>query len=634
MEKIKKQIFNSKLFTELYSAILCAYSLVYDRFIKDNYFLIINLGIHFFVVFITGGLESVNLDIMQKAIGLLIFCFLTWLNFKFFSYYIKEVTKQILKNKNPNSRLKIKYTVFQGKPNIYIPWILSNLKFSILIFVLGCFYNKGLIPGIVYLFNLDPDFQLAFLFILLIVTPQVGIIVYFLNSGRWLSKFYFVCYLIILRWILIIIILLFVSGYNLEFSMCLFLLLSTGMFSIFLEIDIFMELNVIFKALFSNIFNSFINYIEIMIYYYGKLICSYSGRALPGYKFIKVGHNSKIPFYLKKEVIDSQINLKVKVQTQNNIVIVKAQAINNIARVTIRTRYIPSIIDFNTKKILISRIILEVIDCNEKSCYKLLGGASSSGSNLNRLIFPSEPLLSGNPTLPANQTFFQYLVEGRDNGIFSDKFIDFFFNDQYRPFNRYKNLIINAEHKFILSLFSSLFIEQNNLFCFSVNIGGTLVPIPYKKIFYNDKPDLSLYKLIGIFENETDMVTESDLYINEKKADHWVGGFILNHQKNEKIWKSYSHVEELENFPTYFSNNTFSSLEVCIQNRYWKYNPNIGYHDRRDLFMLIDGKRSKLPFQSPRYLDKNIIDHLNGLKHGDKIKSFFMPSNSLLSIEE
>jgi len=71
--------------------------------------------------------------------------------------------------------------------------------------------------------------------------------------------------------------------------MCLFLLLSTGMFSIFLEIDVFMEVNVIFKALFSNIINYFINYIEIIIYNYGKLICSYSGGALPRYKLIKFG---------------------------------------------------------------------------------------------------------------------------------------------------------------------------------------------------------------------------------------------------------------------------------------------------------------------------------------------------------
>jgi len=378
--------------------------------------------------------------------------------------------------------------------------------------------------------------------------------------------------------------------------------------------------------------NYFLNYIEVIIENYGKWICSYSSGALPSYKLIKFGHNFKIPFYLKKEVIDSQINLKVKAQALNDIVIVKAQALNNIAPVI--TRYVPSIIDFNTKKIIITRIILEVINCNKKFCsYKLLGGASSSNSNLNSLIFPSEPLLSGNQTLPVNQTFFQYLVGGRDSGYFSDKFVELFLNDQYRPFNRYKNLIINNEHKFILSLFSALFIEQKNLFCFGVNQAGYLVPIPFKKIFYNDKPNLSLYKFIGIFDNEGDMIKESDLFINEQKADHWVSGSKRNAEDNGNIWKSYCHLEELENIPTYFSNNRFSSLEVLINNRYIRYDPGVSTHARRDLYMLIDGKWSKLPFQSPPYFNVNTLNPLFAWKHGDKIKSFFQTSNSLRTLE-
>jgi hypothetical protein len=488
--------------------------------------------------------------------------------------------------------------------------------------VVGCFYNKVLIPGLVSIFNIDPDFQLTLLLIFFTATPQILIIGYFLNSTGWLEKFYFYSYLITLRWILIFIIILFVSGYNLELSSFLLLLLSTGLLSILSEIDIFFNANIIIKTLFSKLLNYFINYIEVIIDNYGKLICSYSGGALPSYKLIKFGHNSKIPFYFKKEVIDSHINIKVNI---NNIVIVK---INKIVSVT--TRYVPSIIEFKTKRIIISRVILEVINCNKKFCsYKLLGGASSSNSNLNSLIFPSEPLLSGNQTLSVNQTYYQYLVGGRESGIFSEKFVELFLNDQYRPFNRYKNLIINDENKFILSLFAPLIIEQtNNLFCFGVDILGSLVPIPYKKIFYNDKPNLSLYKLIGIFDNEGEMIRESDLYINQNNADHWVSGSQGN------LWKSYSHLEELENIPTYFSKKTFSSLTIVISNRHINYDPGYSTHERRELYLLIGGKISKLPFESPRYFNVNTVDGFFAWKHGDKIRSFFQTSNRRLKTLE
>lgn len=596
-------------------------NLVHGHYFTDKCLLYFNIFIHLFIAFFIGGLESVYLDTIQIVIGLFIFFLLMYLNFQLFHSYSKENNSRIFKNK-----------LAYKKENIFIPWISSNLKYSLFIFVVGCFYNKVLMPGLYSIWNIDPDFQLTLLLIFFTATPQFFIIGYFLNSMGLFEKVYFYSYLITLRWILIFIIILFVSGYNLELSSFLLLLLSTGLLSIFSEIDIFLNANIIIKAFFSNIINYFINYIEIIIYNFGKLICSYSGGALPSYKLIKFGHNSKIPFYLKKEVIDSQINLKVKAQALNNIVIVKAQALNNIAPVT--TRYVPSIIDFNTKKIIISRIILEVINCKKKFCsYKLLGGASSSNSNLNSLIFPSEPLLSGNQTLPVNQTFFQYLVGGRDSGIFSDKFIDLFLNDQYRPFNRYKNLIINDEHKFILSLFAPLFIEQNNLFCFGVNLRGYLVPIPYNKIFYNDKPNLSLYKLIGIFDNEGDMIRESDLCINKRSADHWVSGSKYNAQDKDNIWKSYCHLEELENVPTYFSNKSFSSLCVIINNRYINYDPGLSTHERRDLYLLIDGKRSKLPFESPRYFNVNTLNSLFEWKHGDKIKSFFQTSNSLLTLE-
>lgn len=625
MKTIKKIFFNSKLLKKLYSSILCAYRLVYDGYFKDNYFLIINLGIHFFVAFIIGGLELVNLDIMQKAIGLFIFSFLILLNFQFFLCYNKEKIKLILKNKNKNknSPSRLTDTVFQGKTNIFIPWILSNLKFSILIFVIGFFYNKGIIPGIVYLLNLDPDFQLAFLFILLIVTPQVGIILYFLNSGGLLAKFYFFCYLIILRWILIILILLFVPGYDLEFSRCLFLLLSTGMFSIFLEIDLFMEVNVIFKALFSEIINYFIHYIEIIIDNYGKLICSYSNGALPSYKLIKFGHNSKIPFYLKKEVIDSLINLKVKTQSLNNIV--RGQAINNIVPVT--TRYVPSIIDFNTKKIIISCIILEVINCNKKFCsYKLLGGASSSNSNFNSLIFPSESLLLG------NQTFSQYLQYCRDAGIMSNKFTDLFFDPQYKSFNKYKDSIIDSKHKFILSIFVPLFTEPTNFFCFGVNRKGHLVAIPFDKVFFNDKPNLSVYKLINTYDNEGDMIRESNLYINEKNADHWVGG--LSNHKTSKTWYSYSYVNEIK-VPTIFEEGLCPDLKIKMADGSSKmYNPaSMPSHQNRSLFLLIDGNLHKLPFKSPEYFTVASYYHFTKWKHADSINSFFRTSESLRELK-
>lgn len=604
-------------------SIIYNYSLYIKNFICGHYFsskgfLYLNAIIHLSFAFFIGGLESSYLDNTQIVVNLFIFFLFMYLNFQFFSYYTKEKFNRILKSK-PS---KLKYRVFHEKLYTFTPWMLSNTKFSLFIFVIGCFYNKVLIPDLVSISNIDPDFELTILLIFFTAAPQILIISYFLNSTGLLEKFYFFFYLITLRWILIITIILFVYGYNLELSSFLLLLLSTGLLSIFSEMEIFISANIIIQTLFSKVMNYLIYCIEEILDNYGKLMCSYWDGALASCKLLKFGHNFKIPFFLKKEVIDSQIKLKIRI---GNIVIVKAQVPNNIA-----SRYVPSIIDFNTKKIIISRVILEVINCNKKFCsYKLLGGASSSYSNLNSLIFPSEPLLLGNQTLPVNQTYYQYLVGGRDSGIFSKKFVELFLNDQYRPFNRYKNLIINDENKYILSLFAPLFIEQeNNLFCFGVNIGGYLVPISYKKIFYNDKPNLSLYKLIGIFDNEGDMIRESDLYINQNNADHWVSGY------QGSVWKSYSHLEELENFPTCFSKKTFSSLIVVKRGRYTNYDPNDQEHERIVLRLLIDGKFSQLPFESPRYFNVNTLNSFYAWKHSDKIRSFFDTSNNLRTLEE
>jgi hypothetical protein len=48
--------------------------------------------------------------------------------------------------------------------------------------VVGCFYNKVLLPGLVSILNIDPDFQLTLLLIFFTATPQILIIGYFLNS--------------------------------------------------------------------------------------------------------------------------------------------------------------------------------------------------------------------------------------------------------------------------------------------------------------------------------------------------------------------------------------------------------------------------------------------------------------------
>lgn len=145
----------------------------------------------------------------------------------------------------------------------------------------------------------------------------------------------------------------------------------------------------------------------------------------------------------------------------------------------------------------------------------------------------------GNQPLSVNQTFFQYELAPKYKGFISNKFLDLFLNDESKSFSKYKDSILNDEHKFIISLFSPLFIEKNDLVCFGVNRTSNLVAIPYNSIFYNDKPNLSLYKLIGIYDNEGDMVKESDLYINQIKSDHWVSG---TYGRNP-IWYSYCHQE-------------------------------------------------------------------------------------------
>jgi hypothetical protein len=124
------------------------------------------------------------------------------------------------------------------------------------------------------------------------------------------------------------------------------------------------------------------------------------------------------------------------------------------------------------------------------------------------------------------------------------------------------------------------------------------------------------------------MIRESDLYINQNNADHWVSGSQGN------LWKSYSHLEELENIPTYFSKKTFSSLTIVISNRHINYDPGYSTHERRELYLLIGGKISKLPFESPRYFNVNTVDGFFAWKHGDKIRSFFQTSNRRLKTLE
>lgn len=166
---------------------------------------------------------------MDTVLGLIALSLLLGLNYIIFLNIIK-VKLKTSQGFNLSNLFRVQF---------FLHWFLFSIKSSLFIFMISYLYTKILIPGLIYCSNLDEDFWLIILFIVLIVGPQVSLILYFFNKTSLLQKFYLFCYIISLRFILVNVIIIFVSKYNSLISEELLLILSTGIYSVLCESGVF-----------------------------------------------------------------------------------------------------------------------------------------------------------------------------------------------------------------------------------------------------------------------------------------------------------------------------------------------------------------------------------------------------------